>query len=117
MRPLMLHRKRRSGEAHDGPRKRASKVRGKDFTSCSLIGFFDLPRELRDQIYQYALVANHSISVLSLMITRCHHIPLQALGISPALLSVSKRVYGGTIDVLYGLNTFDFCIDLDLAQA
>lgn len=115
----MPRRKRRCAETHDGPRKRAYSAPSINFTSSSSLstGFFDLPREIRDQIYHYALVTNNPISVLNLTTTRCHHIPSQALGISPALLAVSKRVHGETIDVLYGLNTFYFSLDLDLAQA
>lgn len=69
-------------------------------------GLLDLLRELRDMIYDYALVSAHSVSVLNLTVDFRHHLPKQRLGMTPSLLVASKFVYTEALGVLYGNNVF-----------
>ena len=63
-----------------------------------------LPRELRDKIYSYLLVATVDIQMLtSLNLTRK---PEHGRKLSPQILRVSRQVYSEAFAVLYGQNTF-----------
>lgn len=66
-------------------------------------GFLDVPRELRDAIYELALVAEDPIDVFP---SRVSPISSRPKGLSPALLRISRQIYNEAITVLYGLNTF-----------
>lgn len=66
-------------------------------------GFFDMPRELRDSIYELALVGKEPIDVL---ISPNSPTSFRPRGLSPALLRVSRQIYTEAITVFYGLNTF-----------
>jgi hypothetical protein len=81
-------------------------------------GFFSLPRELRDVIYELALVASVPISILNLTDPKQSPLPTQILGLTPALLATSKALYLETIFVLYGSNIFQatFALTLRCAQ-
>jgi len=76
-----------------------------------------LPRELRDRIYELALVSTVPISVLNFAEHQKHHLPKQEHGLSPALLSVNHQLYNEGVDVLYGLNTFQAEVRMQLHQA
>lgn len=82
-------------------------------------GFMRLPRELRDLIYELALVAETPISILNFTNPTRGLLPVQTLGINPALLVtlVSKTLYKEASQVLYGLNTYQARIKLNIAQA
>lgn len=80
-------------------------------------GLLDLPRELRDMIYDYALVSAHSVSVLNLTVDFRHHLPKQRLGMTPSLLVASKFVYAEALGVLYGNNVFQAELYLEVQQA
>lgn len=71
--------------------------------------FLDLPRELRDIIYELSLVSATPIDVFRLagQPDSCK------LRISSTLLRVSRQVYDEAMDTLYGLNTFQATILLD----
>ncbi|GAB7335639.1 hypothetical protein MBLNU13_g07959t1 [Cladosporium sp. NU13] len=74
------------------------------------LSFLDLPRELRDIIYELSLVSTETIDVCQLAI------PLRnakKLGISTALLRVSRLIHHEALEVIYGLNTFEAKILLD----
>jgi hypothetical protein len=74
------------------------------------ISFLDLPRELRDIIYELSLVSTETIDVCQLAT------PLRnakKLGISTALLRVSRQIHHEALEVIYGLNTFEAKILLD----
>lgn len=68
--------------------------------------FLQLPTELRDLIYEYALVADSVIDLGNLRPQAAYWPSRQALGLCPQLLRVSKRVFTEAIAILYGLNTF-----------
>lgn len=85
-------------------------------TSCKT-GFLDLPRELRDLVYGYALVAEKPISIYNFTSTRHHHVPTQTLLLAPALLAVSRTLHAEGVPILYGLNTFCISLRLDLDHA
>ena len=77
---------------------------------ASRISFLDLPQELRDVIYDLSLVSTETIDVCQLVT------PLRnakKLGISTALLRVSRQIYYEALEVVYGLNTFEAKILLD----
>lgn len=80
-------------------------------------GLFSLPRELRDQIYGFALVSTEQISVLNFAELPKYHAPKQKHGLSYALLATNRQVYNEAIGVLYGLNTFQAKIPMHLHQA
>ena len=71
-----------------------------------LVGFLDLPAELRTQIYELALVSREHIDLLSFASPRTYQRPFQTTKLSPAILQTCKQVYEEASDVLYGLNTF-----------
>lgn len=111
--------KRRShGKDRRGPRL---KGRLEDLTShthdATRVGFLDLPQELRDCIYEQALVADRPVSVLNLTTTWRHHVPLQTLRLTPSLLLVSRAVHSEGMAFLYGQNTFFIEIELTLKDA
>jgi hypothetical protein len=73
--------------------------------------FLDLPRELRDEIYTYALRADILVHVGPRLpqqspsyvpIPESHRPPV------PCLLRANKQVYREAVDVLYGRNMFRF---------
>ena len=68
-------------------------------------GLTDLPREVRDHIYAFALVADHPISVLNFA-SDVSLVPSQHLGLAPALLRTNRSIYREAQVVLYGANTF-----------
>lgn len=72
--------------------------------------FLDLPRELRDIIYEHSLVTTEAIDVCRLATSPCN---AKKLGISIALLRVSRQIHGEALEVMYGLNTFEAMILLD----
>ena len=74
------------------------------------LSFLDLPRELRDIIYELSLVSTETIDVCQLAT------PLRnakKLGISTALLRVSRLIHHEVLEVIYSLNTFEAKILLD----
>ena len=74
------------------------------------LSFLDLPRELRDIIYELSLVSTETIDVCQLAT------PLRnakKLGISTTLLRVSRQIHHEALEVIYGLNTFETKILLD----
>jgi hypothetical protein len=74
------------------------------------ISFLGLPRELRNIIYELSLVSTETIDVCQLAT------PLRnakKLGISTALLRVSRQIHYEALEVIYGLNTFEAKILLD----
>jgi hypothetical protein len=74
------------------------------------LSFLDLPRELRDIIYELSLVSTETIDVCQLAT------PLRNaknLGISTALLRASRQIHHEALEVIYGLNTFEAKILLD----
>jgi hypothetical protein len=73
-------------------------------------GFLDLPRELRDIIYEHSLVSTESINVCQLATPSRN---AKKLGISTAFLRVSRQIYCEAVKVMYGLNTFEAKISLD----
>lgn len=74
--------------------------------------FLELPRELRDMIYELALVSTDTIDVCNFAApSRWPH--SSTLGISPAVLRVSRQIHNEALDVLYGLNTFQATVLLD----
>lgn len=80
--------------------------------SCSRKGFLDLPRELRDMIYELSLVSTERIDVCRL--GQFASPPSNTkLGISTALLRVSRQIHSEGVKVMYGLNTFEASIFLD----
>lgn len=72
--------------------------------------FLDLPRELRDIIYELCLVSTEAIDVRQLATPSYS---LKKLGISTACLRVSRQLYREALEVMYGLNTFEAKISLD----
>lgn len=66
-------------------------------------GFMRLPRELRDAIYELTLIAEKPIDIMHLKDAGPFD---ERVDLCPALLRLSRQVYGETIPVLYGLNTF-----------
>jgi rhodanese-related sulfurtransferase len=73
-------------------------------------GFLDLPRELRDVVYELSLVSAETIDVRQLASPGYN---AKDLGISPVLLCVSRQIHSEAFKVLYGLNTFEARIPLD----
>ena len=74
------------------------------------LSFLDLPRELRDIIYELSLVSTETIDVCQLAT------PLRnakKLGIATALLRVSRQINHEALEVIYGSNTFEAKILLD----
>lgn len=67
------------------------------------MGFLDLPRELRDAIYELALVADGPIDVLRLQNASSSSGPAN---LAPVLLRLSRQILHEALPVLYGLNTF-----------
>lgn len=72
--------------------------------------FLDLPRELRDIIYELSLVSTEVINVLQLATPSRN---MKNLRISTALLGISQQVNGEALQIMYGLNTFEAKIALD----
>lgn len=72
--------------------------------------FLDLPRELRDIIYELCLVSTKAIDVCQLATPSCNP---KKLGISTACLRVSRQIHHEALEVMYGLNTFEAKISLD----
>lgn len=96
---------------------RASVVSRSEQTGCRPSGVERLretswtdPRELRDLIYEFSLVSTESINV-------CRLAPqpsdVKKLGISIALVRVTRQIHHEAIKVMYGLNTFEARILLD----
>lgn len=107
-----------SGKQGRGPqRKRPAEDLTHNTTRAPRVGFLDLPRELRDCIYEQALVADCPISVLNLTTTWRHHVPRQTLRLTPALLLVSRTLHTEGTDFLYGHNAFFIEIELTLKDA
>lgn len=79
--------------------------------------FLDLPRELRDHIYELALVSDDAISVLNLTNARDSLLSFQRLGLAPAFLMTCKTVCREAIRALYGLNTFQVVVLLNVRHA
>jgi len=80
-------------------------------------GLSDLPRELRDIIYELALVASAPISILNLTSPTRLFLPTRNLGLTPALLVTSRAVYAEAVCVLYGNNIFRATLELTLRCA
>lgn len=79
--------------------------------SCLRKSFLDLPRELRDMIYELSLVSTERIDVCRL--GQFASPPSNTkLGISTALLRVSRQIHSEGLKVMYGLNTFEASIFL-----
>lgn len=78
---------------------------------------FSLPRELRDVIYELALVARAPISILNLTGSTHSPLPPQILGLTPALLATSRAIYLEGAPVLYGSNVFRATFPLTLRCA
>lgn len=81
---------------HDGLDKRDTHFR-----------LFDLPRELRDIIYESALVASGSIEVCNLVRIRERTSPQQDHGLVPNLLRDSRTVYHEACPILDKMNMFE----------
>lgn len=71
-------------------------------TIKEMMSFFSLPRELRDQIYGYALVDDNFIDVVS------YRRWPYGKSLSPNLLLTNNTVYNEAIGMLYGANKFSF---------
>lgn len=71
----------------------------------SKLKFFDLPAEIRNQIYEHALVSDHCVHMDSYTEGRqkCHP---YALSLTPSLLRTCRRVYKEAILILLRRNTF-----------
>lgn len=67
------------------------------------IRFFDIPRELRNSIYELALVRKEPIDVL---ISLNSPTSFRLRGLLLVLLRVLRQIYNEAITVFYGLNTF-----------
>lgn len=80
-------------------------------------GLMQLPRELRDHIYQFALVSCQEISLLNFAEDHRYFLPQQQLGISPNILRACRQIYCEALSILYASNTFYVKIDLHLHQA
>lgn len=73
--------------------------------------FLDLPRELRDQIYELSLVSDRVVDLRRLVtVLSCD----AKLGIAPALLRASRQIHSEAIEIMYSLNTFQATIFLGL---
>lgn len=81
--------------------------------SCPRKNFLDLPRELRDTIYEFSLVSTQRIDVCRLGQFATPPSDAEKLGISTALLRVSRQTYSEGLKIMYGLNTFEAIIPLD----
>ena len=66
----------------------------------------DFPGELRNKIYELALVADKPINMLSFACKDCFQRPPQTLSLSPALLATNQQIFREAKDYLYGMNTF-----------
>jgi hypothetical protein len=66
----------------------------------------DFPGELRNKIYEAALVADEPINMLSFACQDCFQRPPQKLSLSPALLATNQQIFREAKDYLYGMNTF-----------
>ena len=75
-------------------------------SSSSSPCFLGLPRELRDRIYEFALVSTSRLPVQVFSNQPITSTPKATPTLSPALLSTCRQVYAEAIDVLYTLNTF-----------
>ena len=64
--------------------------------------FVDLPREIRNQIYEYFLVVKGEIMVLN----EIYHVPNKQRAQPPSLVltAVSKLIRAEALEVLYGKN-------------
>ena len=92
------------------PKEQADLSSTKRARHAARISFLDLPRELRDIIYELSLVSTNTIDVCQLAT------PLRNAkkpGISTALLRVSRQIHHEALEVVYGLNTFEAKILLD----
>lgn len=76
-----------------------------------------LAREMRDLIYEHALVANAPISVLNFADPSQGLLPPQLLNISPALLAICKALHEEAASVLYASDTFQAVFALDVRRA
>ncbi|KAF2812293.1 uncharacterized protein BDZ99DRAFT_518151 [Mytilinidion resinicola] len=91
--------------------------------SASAFRFMDLPGELRNRIYEFALVLDHPLDLwpmngLALGLSNMESKPAiqsrdeilqkDIANINVDLLRVSKQVYQETVGMLYGHNTFQF---------
>jgi hypothetical protein len=70
--------------------------------------FLNLPREVRDQIYSYALLAPSNIKPEPRPIHLLSLEPLSWKPLTPGLCLVNKQIYDEGIEVLYRKNTFCF---------
>ena len=86
-------------------------------SSKTFFRLLNLPRELRDYVYENALVTYEPIDVLNLTDAFAFHIPHQKLGLSPALLRSCHQICREALDVLYALNTFHGIVYLRLHHA
>lgn len=78
------------------------------------IGFLDFPAELRNQIYELALVTRKSISVLGFASPTFKR-PEQRLRLCPALLRACSQVREEGEKVLYGANSFTIVVPMQPA--
>jgi hypothetical protein len=74
--------------------------------TCSKVGFFDLPAEMRNQIYDLALVSKYRIDFDRRNPNATNPHEILPLGLTPNLLQTSKAVYQEAILILLRRNTF-----------
>jgi hypothetical protein len=70
--------------------------------------FLELPRELRDQIYEYALISRLDIIPGPRPIEHLGLHPSDSKPPTPGLCLVNRKIYSEAIEILYGRNKFSF---------
>jgi hypothetical protein len=88
-------------------KKRRTELKDEAITiTRSKVGFFDLPAEMRNQIYDLALVSKYRIDFDRRDPNATNPHELLPLGLTPNLLQTSKAVYQEAILILLRRNTF-----------
>jgi hypothetical protein len=70
--------------------------------------FLRLPREVRDQIYKYTLIAPSNLKPEPRPLHLLHLEPLSWKPTTPGLCLVNKQIHSEAVDILYGRNIFCF---------